>query len=577
MEVGQTVGGLSWEKFDGADDYVEEIRRSCGVSEFLAKCLASLEPRFESMEEVRAFLSPSMSDYFDPYLMKGMAEAVARLRRAISAHEHIRIVTDYDADGTMSMLILKAMLKILKHAEQTHYIPNRQEHYGFSLMAAQKAVEDGVELIVTADIGVKDEAAIGYAQSHGVDVIVLDHHLPDGGGVPRAAYVVVCPPQEGCTYPNPHLAACGISLKLAQAMLADNKYYARIIASMSKMAALGTVADVVSLRNIENRAIVATGLAALNEMKGNNAGVNALLNASGARLGAIRSEDVSFRLAPLINAAGRMASAMHVIDLIEAPNEIVAQQLADKLRIMNEERKAIQEKMVERARAYLEPHCARPFLFVAFQACDMWRNGVAGIVAGRLKECFNKTVAVGTIENGEIVCSVRAMPGVHAVEALERNASRILRWGGHAAAAGFSIEASQYEAVWDGMCASIEEQIARAGDALRNQYVETLAVEDVTSELFGDLEKLEPCGTGNKSPFVCIKDVVLTDVRECRNRKLRATVKCPEFELTAWIAESLVYARAAMENQRVTLFGKMNQGYYRGYPQYSIEVVDMLI
>ena len=319
MEVGQTVGGLSWEKFDGADDYVEEIRRSCGVSEFLAKCLASLEPRFESMEEVRAFLSPSMSDYFDPYLMKGMAEAVARLRRAISAHEHIRIVTDYDADGTMSMLILKAMLKILKHAEQTHYIPNRQEHYGFSLMAAQKAVEDGVELIVTADIGVKDEAAIGYAQSHGVDVIVLDHHLPDGGGVPRAAYVVVCPPQEGCTYPNPHLAACGISLKLAQAMLADNKYYARIIASMSKMAALGTVADVVSLRNIENRAIVATGLAALNEMKGNNAGVNALLNASGARLGAIRSEDVSFRLAPLINAAGRMASAMHVIDLIEAP------------------------------------------------------------------------------------------------------------------------------------------------------------------------------------------------------------------------------------------------------------------
>lgn len=573
----RTLGGMLWEKKDCDLEFVEEVRKSFGVSEFLAKCLSQLKPQFESMEEVRSFLSPSMADYHDPHLMKGMSEAEARLRRAIAEREKIRIVTDYDVDGTMSSLILQATLKILGHTALSYHIPHRKaEGYGFSTAAAQKAVEDGVGLIVTADIGVRDVEAIHYAQSHGVDVIVLDHHLPQGCGVPEEAYVVVCPKQEGCTYPNPELAACGISLKLAQAMLSGCKGYARIIESMSKLAALGTVADVVSLRNIENRAIVATGLRALNSKNGNNMGLSALLNVSNLKSGQVDASQIAFNLAPKINAAGRMASATHVVDLINATNEVQAQNYAEELRLLNEARKEIQGKMVERAQAFLESHSEEPFLFVAFEESDVWQSGIAGIVAGRLKEHYNKTVAVGTIAGGEVVCSLRATPGVHAVEAINRVSDKLLRWGGHAAAAGLTLAESQIDAFCREMCKSIQEQLNGEVEVLRESYVETLTPDDVTEALFDDLDKLEPCGKDNRRPDVCLVDAPIVRVSVCRNNSWRGFVRCPQFDLVVWIPSNLADALGNASDRRLTLFGKLDRGYYGDKTQYSMQVRDIL-
>lgn len=578
MKEWRSLGGILWEKFEDSENLGHKISQWVGVSEFLGKCLARLEPKFSSPEEVRDFLSPSMRNYYDPYLMKGMAEAAQRLRRAVASQERVRIVTDYDADGTMSSLILQATLRLLGHEALSYHIPHRKtEGYGFSEQAARKAVEDGIGLIVTADIGVRDAAAIHYAQSHGVDVIVLDHHLPEGGGVPEEAHAVVCPPQVGCAYPNPQLAACGISLKLAQAMLSGVRGHEKIIESMSKLAALGTVADVVSLRSIENRAIVATGLAALNGSGRNNPGLSALLSVSKLDGGHIDSSQIAFNLAPKINAAGRMATATHVVELINAANRVQAQALADKLLMMNETRKAIQEKMIERARAHLMPHADKPFLFAAFEESETWQSGIAGIVAGRLKEEFRKTVAIGTIAGGEIVCSVRSTPGVHAVEALNCVAGDLLRYGGHKAAAGFTLSASRFDAVWAGLCESAAAQLCGAPEAMHETYAEDLTADEVTEALFDDLEKLEPCGTQNSRPNVCLKDVTPESAALCKNGSVRCIVKCPEIKLIVWIPAQFGAMQDAWRDRRISLIGTLEKDYFNGRTQYAMRVRDIAV
>lgn len=577
MNEGQSWAGIEWTKFDDIEGLAARIRRDNGVSEFLAKCLARLEPALGSADEVRAFLSPELSNYYDPYAMLNMDKAVYRLRQAIDAHERIRIVTDYDVDGTMSSLILQATLKVLGHTSLSYHIPHRQlEGYGFSMLAAEAAVSDGMNLIVTADIGVRDVESIRYAQSHGVDVIVLDHHLPEGCGVPADAYAVVCPPQEGCSYPNPNLAACGIALKLAQAMLAGRKNNALLIRSLSKLAALGTIADVVSLRDIENRAIVSVGLRALNGEIPNNPGLSALLRVSKMDVGQVDASAVAFGLAPRINAAGRLSTATRVIELLNAGNSVQAQTLADELGQMNEVRKQIQEAMVERAREALESERDKPLLFVAFEEGDWWKSGIVGIVAGRLKEHFQKSVAVGTIGGGEIVCSMRTTPGVHAVEALNSVAKHLQRYGGHRAAAGFTLKVSEFECVKSGLCASAESQLCGKAEVLREMYVETLTLEDIDAGVFEDLDRLEPCGTKNGHPNICL-DAVEIGGTLCKNGSVRCVFHCDGGDLTAWIPSCLSEKWMAEMGQKAKLFGTLEKDYFRGSVQRTFRVKDVIL
>ena len=272
---------------------------------------------------VSDWLRPVASHLHDPFLMKGMSRAVERIKKAVADQERIRIVTDYDVDGTTSSLILQSLLRLLGSGERVDYhIPDRfNEGYGFSAVAAQKAVADGISLIVTADIGVKDHDAVSMAAAAGVDVIICDHHLPAGESVPEDAYVVLCPLQQGCSYPNKALAACGVSLKLAQAALPQNSARTdKIISSMMKVAAIGTVADVVDLSGLENRAIVTLGLERLRE--GPNApGLQALLNVSELSGGWIDASDIGYRVSPRINAAGRLAGAQTVVELFSARNK----------------------------------------------------------------------------------------------------------------------------------------------------------------------------------------------------------------------------------------------------------------
>ncbi|MEC7985694.1 MAG: DHH family phosphoesterase, partial [Myxococcota bacterium] len=248
-----------------------------GLNPLLAQCLSTVLQH----QDPQQWLFPSIEHLHDPYKMKNMSVAVERLEKALRDKERIRIVTDYDVDGTTSSLILQSVCRLLGGGELIDYhIPSRfTEGYGFSVVAAQKAIRDKIKLIVTADIGVRDHEAVRVAAEGGVDVIICDHHLPAGSSVPDAAVAVLCPPQEGCLYPNPALAACGVSLKLAQALLFRSAKWKdrpnvvwKIIRSMLKVVAIGTVADVVSLATIENRSIVALGLAELQDMRSHSVG-----------------------------------------------------------------------------------------------------------------------------------------------------------------------------------------------------------------------------------------------------------------------------------------------------------------
>ena len=480
------------------------------VSEILAICLAQLG--LTPGKEVDEFLHPNLHHLYDPHLMRDMDKGIRRLKQAIDKGESIRIVTDYDVDGTMSSLILQSVLRICGHNNLSYHIPDRKiEGYGLSRIAVEKAIEDHIDMIVTADIGIREADNIAFAQENHIDVIVLDHHLPEGAGIPSAAYAVLCPPRPDCKYPNKALAACGISLKFAQALLADHPKCDTILRSLIKLAALGTVADVVSLKDQENRAIVAIGLDSLNHDP-HKPGLEALLSVAQTPPGSIDSTAIGFRIGPRINAAGRMATATLIIELLHAKNRVEAQGLAAKLEAMNGDRKYIQDQMVEHATEILS-QSKDPFLFIALPESSEWHAGISGIVAGRLREKFNKPVAVATICGQTATGSIRSTPGIHAVEALTSVSQYLTKFGGHAAAAGFTCNCDQMDNVIKGLCHNAVEQLNGEQEIPVTEVALMMEPKQLKSTDYDELRKLEPCGKDNHRPILCLKNVTFNDIR----------------------------------------------------------------
>ena len=549
---------------------IDGIMREHGLSFVLSSCLAALN--LNPGRDIEEFLHSTLDHLHDPMLMLNMPKACERLKRAICEREPIRVVTDYDVDGTMSSLILQGVLKICGHTEFSYHIPDRKvEGYGFTTIAAQKAIDDGIKLIVTADIGVRDEAAISLAQQHGIDVIVLDHHIPIGQGVPPSAYAVLCPPQAGCSYPNKSLAACGISLKFAQALLSSHPKYDMILRSLMKLAALGTVADVVSLSDPENRAIVTFGLDSLN-YDISKPGLKALLNVSNAQPGTIDSTAISYRIGPRINAAGRLASATLIIDLLHAPNSVIAANLAAKLDAMNLNRQNIQATMVQTA-IEQAGDAEAPFIVIALPESPTWHSGVAGIVAGKLKEHFHKPVAIATIDGCMMTGSVRSTPAVHAVKALTSVGHLLTKYGGHAAAAGFSCPVENLEEFRSGLCENAIAQLDGEPEIPMTEITCCLEPEQIETSLFDELLRLEPCGSQNPKPMICIKNAHFSDVRTLKEKHLEARIDNAGIPIRCiWFFAPI--ARETFASSTHHLVGELQKEIRNGYINYQLCVRD---
>ncbi len=501
------------------------LERTYGLPPLVARCL---QPMIKD-QEPEEWLLPSFAQLHDPFLMKNMETACLRLEKAFANRETIRIVTDYDVDGTTSSLILQALCRMMGAGDLIDYhIPSRfTEGYGFSLEAAKKAVEDKISLIVTADIGVRDHVAVSFASQAGIDVIVCDHHLPSGESVPQDAVAVLCPPQDGCTYPNPALAACGVSFKLAHAMMLRSQKWGsnpdlmnKILRSMLKIVSIGTVADVVSLATLENRSIVSLGLAELQNGSRHSVGLRALLDASGVNSAWITSSTIGYQIAPRINAAGRLRRATEVIELLDEKNIHKARVLAKKLDDLNVERRVIERKLVQRCFAHM-PDPLPDFITIWGHESDGWHRGIVGIVASRIRDKTNRSTAVITVCGDEARGSVRTVPGVHAVHALTYAKDLLPNFGGHAAAAGFSVPIENLEALQERLDTYVRvycsEISAYETLSLRTQCTP----EDIDLAFAQSLYKLGPFGKDNPKPLLWLKNVKPTHIKLLKDAHIK--------------------------------------------------------
>ena len=441
--------------------------------------------------EAEAFLRPHPRGLHDPFLLRGMEAAAERVLAVCRDGGAIAVVGDYDVDGVSACALLTAVLRALA-AEVVPILPNRlTEGYGFQVVQVAKAKRAGASLIVTVDCGTTSNEAVEAAIRQGMDVVVTDHHVA-GSDFPSQA-IQVNPQQDGCTYPFRHLCGAGLAFKLAQAVLRRSGRK-EPLAALLRVACLGTIADVVPLVG-ENRVIAALGLQALSRSR--SPGLQALMRVSRIK-GAVSSTDVAFRLAPRLNAAGRLASADLALRLLLTPDTAEADRLAGELDSLNRQRQAQERRVVEEATEEFSADGRRPGILMAWSR--EWHRGVVGIAAGRLARQFHRPVILLGVDGETGTGSGRSIPGVDLHSFVTGFGARMERFGGHPQAIGLSVDVSELPA----LRAEMEEAADWPPEVLvrRREYELALSPEQVEPGLFRELAQLEPYGEGNRRPLV---------------------------------------------------------------------------
>lgn len=485
-----------WKLYDTVPD-VADLAKELGTTEMVAGILWHRGLR--TVTEAEAFLHPEQQPFYDPLLMKDMDKAVARIRQAIDQEEKITVYGDYDVDGMSATSLLLHNLRALG-AQADFYIPERQkEGYGFNLSALQKLAAEGTKLLVSVDCGVASVADVAAMQDT-LDIIVTDHHLP-GAQLPPAV-AVVNPHRPDCPYPDKELAGAGVAFKLCQALWQEleGEAYEQDL----ELAALGTVADIVPLLG-ENRKIVKMGL---DRMKDSPfAGIQALIEVADIGDQQLNAGHIGFRLAPRLNAAGRIGSARKGVELLLSKDKETAAALAMELDILNSQRQAIEQDILQKAEESLagqEPE-QMPAIVVAGEG---WNPGVIGIVASRLVERYYKPVIVFSVQpDGVCKGSCRSIEGLHMYETLKLCQEHIIQFGGHAQAAGLSVREGELSAFRQAFQQAAASALS-VDDYTPKVTVEfELAPEDVSFDLVEELALLEPYGMGNPKPLFGCRNI----------------------------------------------------------------------
>ena len=488
-------------------------------------------------DEAKTFFHSSIDDLIDPMLMLGMTVAVSRIQQAVRTGEPILIYGDYDVDGTTATVLLKTAIERIATKELpaivTYHVPHRlREGYGMQTGVLGQAAVSGVRLVISVDTGIRAFAAATEAKALGLDLIVTDHHLPDEcEGVPEAI-AVLNPAQEGCPYPFKSLCGAGVAFKLAHAILAAaaetdadrERLKLRLIPSFLKLVAIATIADSVPLEG-ENRVIAALGLRELRNPV--QPGLRALMQVAQIPINrAPTATEVGFRLAPRINAAGRMDIASDVVKLFLTRDTERAAELAEKLNRLNDDRRATEAKALEAIEIQLNALRGQseefPANCIVLDDAD-WHRGVLGILASRVVDRTGRPALVLTHEDGQAHGSGRSIQGFHLLEALtavhsasngvdgiEANAGLFSRFGGHAHAVGFSLPSERVELLRDRM--------QRYGASLLTGTLLTpnltcdaeVSLSELTQDFFEWLTRCGPFGIGNREPIFVSREVTLT-------------------------------------------------------------------
>jgi single-stranded-DNA-specific exonuclease len=480
-----------------------------------------------------AFLNPTIDDLIDPMLMLGMDLAIARIQRAVRSSEPILIYGDYDVDGTTATVLLKTAIERIapkdKPAIVTYHVPHRlREGYGMQTGVLGQAAASGVRLVISVDTGIRAFAAADEAKALGMDLIVTDHHLPDDAiGIPEAV-AVLNPAQANCPYPFKWLCGAAVAFKLAHALLLSETHTANdpdaqrlrlkrsLVPSFLKLVAIATIADSVPLEG-ENRVIAALGLRELRNPV--QPGLRALMQV--AQIPSNRAPtatEVGFRLAPRINAAGRMDIASEVVELFLTKDPLRAAELAEKLNRLNDERRTTEAKALEAIEAQLESGRLENFLAECIILDDStWHRGILGILASRVVDRTGRPALVLTHEDGHAHGSGRSIEGFHLLDALTAVHGEIdgidtlfTRFGGHAHAVGFSMPSDRIKLLRQRMQFYGSTRLTKTILAPPLQCDADVRLGDLTQDFFDWLTRCEPFGIGNREPVFVTRSLTLT-------------------------------------------------------------------
>lgn len=559
---------MRWEIPSANSDVVARLARELALPPLVARLLVLRgvgEP-----EAAHAFLHPAFSQLHDPYGMAGMKAAVERLRRAIAQGEKILIYGDYDVDGTMAVVVLLTTLRKLGAQVATH-IPDRlQDGYGMRVPVIEEAARQGCQVVISVDTGIREHEVVGRARELGLDCIVTDHHLPDGRLPPACA--ILNPHRPDCAYPEKNLSGVGVAFKLAQALLGE-QLSERLLRSYLKIVAIGTIADVVPLLG-ENRVIAHFGLAGLQHPA--QAGLGALLAVAGLGGGPVSAGDVAFRVAPRLNAAGRMENARDVIELFTSSDPQRTSQIADRLDQLNSERQRVEDEILREIVERLQRHPEEAQRFTLVLAGEGWHRGVIGIVAQRVVERYHRPALVVGVEDGQGVGSGRSIPGLHLFEALDSIRDVFERFGGHAQAAGFTLPATcvpelaaRFETYARSKLTAEDLEPALRVDA-------EVSLKELDWDLYRALERLGPFGCGNPTPVLAARGLsLLAPPRILREKhlKLKVVQGAKSFDALAWRWADRGLALAP--GQEVDLAFTLDQNVYQDIAALQLVVRDI--
>ena len=460
-------------------------------------------------QEIDLYLNGTLSDLGDGMLMKGMDITLDILKEKIQNQALIRVIGDYDIDGICSTFILEEGIRCLGGKVDTD-IPDRMtDGYGLNVQLIDRALDDGVDTIITCDNGIAAIEEIAYGKSKGLTIIVTDHHqvpFDDTGTKRKYLYPpadgIVNPHQEGCGYEFKDLCGAAVAYKVVEALFEVMGRDTQTIEYLIEVVALATIGDVMNLRG-ENRIFVKQGLEMLKETK--NLGLQALMEVNHINPKELTVYHLGFVIGPCINASGRLETAKKALDLLNAKTLEEARRLAIELKALNDQRKELTQQGVDRANATLERDSLmkEKVLVVYLEDCH---QSVAGIIAGRIRDRYYRPTIILTSgnEEGEVKGSGRSIEGYDLFEELNKCSDLLVKFGGHAMAAGVTLRKESIKLLKKELnehCALAEELIEKVSIDM------TLPFQYASIELVDELEKLEPFGKGNKTPLFAVKDV----------------------------------------------------------------------
>ncbi len=554
----------------------ETLAKELGLRRTTARVLVRRGVR--DLDSAHSYLKPHLGSLLDPSEMADFPRAVTRLADAVCRNERCGVFGDYDVDGITAAAVIAEILGDLGQTPEVR-LASRDHGYGLTPRDIKAFEEAGCTLVVACDVGSGDHAALRAAVEANIDVVVLDHHQMPENAPP--AYALVNPGRPGCPFPFHDMASVGVTFYVAAALRTElisrdffnEKRPAPNVTDLLDLVAVGTIADVVPLAGL-NRIMVRAGLDRINALK--RPGLRFLARLAGLQAGppAISVKDIAFRLAPRLNAAGRLGNAKPALQLLTERETNEAWRCALALDGRNRQRQRLQEDVYTSALEMVEKGGVGEAVHVL--ASEDWHPGVVGIVASKLAEQFGRPAVVISMSDGEGRGSVRTFGGINIYEALSATRQHLVTFGGHAAAAGLTVKQSNLPALTEALDAAITAQIARlggVGDTVGVDSCTTLA--RVDEALVDELESIQPCGEGNPEPMLLADPVVVVESRLVGNGHLRLKIADPEGDTVHEVIGFGMGHRIPDPQSRLRVVFVPEHNTYRGKTSIQLRLLDL--